>query len=315
MINGNSNNQFKMDDIDMKDTNMEATIFFETHLPDALRRALEYAGEDGFVASMPQLLHARVTAPFDNEIWNTWFYTSNSEESVVTTPQGNHVAVAVHGGGIFATPERFRKLYLASVDRSSPLGFTGLFGAKILAQEARDVQNGKLPDGTEIPVFSFDQFKRGDGELPRRYAVVMDFEMARSSKCGFASFADLKDDPLMIVRAGGVEAAAAYLDKAKGYYGTEEMGSWHRYNHMNPDQPQTFVPFLFDCLGGASNKEELDPAIRQQGNADSWFTHYRVSRDSGFGLRGDTAMINTARYVAVAPRNVLAGVRHLPFVA
>ncbi|MCH8278926.1 MAG: hypothetical protein IIC12_08370, partial [Proteobacteria bacterium] len=105
----------------MKDTKMEAAIIFETHLPDALRRALEYAGEDGFVASMPQLLHARVNADFDNEIWDTWFFTSTSEESLVTTPQGNHVAVVVHGGGIFAAPERFRTLYHANVNRSCKL--------------------------------------------------------------------------------------------------------------------------------------------------------------------------------------------------
>ena len=299
----------------MKDTKMEAAIIFETHLPDALRRALEYAGEDGFVASMPQLLHARVNADFDNEIWDTWFFTSTSEESMVTTPQGNHVAVVVHGGGIFATPERFRKLYLASVGRTSLDGFTGLFGAKILAQEAHDMLDGKLPDGSEIPVFSFDEFKLGVANLPRRYAVVMDFEMAKTSKCGYASFDELKEDPLMIVRAGGVEPAAKYLDKAQDYYGTTEMGSWHRFNDLNPDQPQTWVQFLFDCLGGASDKKSLDAASRQQGNVDSWFTHYRVSRDSGFGLRADLALTNIARYVAIAPRSVSTGVRHLPFVA
>ena len=119
----------------------------------------------------------------------------------------------------------------------------------------------------------------------------------------------------MIVRAGGVEAAARYLDKAKDCYETTEMGSWHRFDDLNPNQPQTWVQFLFDCLGGANDKEQLDPASRQQGIVDSWFSHYRVSRDSGFGLRGDSAMINTARYVAVAPRNVSAGVRHLSFMA
>jgi hypothetical protein len=297
----------------MNDNNMEAEIIFETHLPDALQRAREYAGDDGFVASMPQLLHARVNADFDNEIWNTWFFTSNSEESVVTTPQGHHVAVAVHGGGIFASPARFRKLYHASVDRNSKLGFTGLFGAKILEKEAHNLLDGRLPDGSEIPVFSFDEFMPGVENLPQRYAVVMDFEMARQSIHGFASYDDLKNDPLTIVRAGGAEAAAKYLDKAKEFYGTEEMGSWHRFGHMNPDQPQTFVLFLFDCLAGASESNGVDPAIRQQGNSDSWFTHYRISRDSGFGLRGDTAMINTARYVAVAPRNGSTGVRHLTF--
>ncbi len=149
--------------------------------------------------------------------------------------------------------------------------------------------------------------------MPRRYGVYLDFETARKSKSGFVSFDDLKDDPMMIVRAGGVEAAAAYLDKARVYYNTEAMGNWHSFNNIDPDQAQTFVTFLFDNLAGASIEEPSDPASRQQGNADTWFTHYRISRDAGFGLRGDTAMINMARYVAVAPRNVSTGLRYLPF--
>ncbi len=112
----------------MADMKMEAEIIFEPHVPNSLRRALEYAGDDGFVASMPQLLHARANAGYDNIIWNTWF-TSNSEESVVTTPQGNRVVVAIHGGGIFGSPERFERVYRASVDRSNPDGFTGQYAA------------------------------------------------------------------------------------------------------------------------------------------------------------------------------------------
>ena len=292
---------------------MEAVTIFDPHLPEALRRALDYAGQDGFVASMPQLLHARVNAPFDNDLWDTWAFTAHSEESAATTPQGNPVAVIVHGGGIFSTPERFRKLYFANVDRSSAYGFTGLFGAKISATEAGQVQEGRLPDGAEIPVFSFTELKRGIKNLPRRYAVVMDFAAAKGSACGFASFAALERDPLMIARAGGVEAAKRYLDRAQAYYGTASMGSWHRFADLDPRQPQTWILFLYDCLGGATDKKSLDLRMRQEGNADSWFTHYRIPRDAGFGLRGDAALINTARYVAVAPRNPSVGVRHLPF--
>jgi len=54
----------------MADIKMEAEIIFEPHVPNALRRALDYAGDDGFVASMPQLLHARTNASYDNIIWN-----------------------------------------------------------------------------------------------------------------------------------------------------------------------------------------------------------------------------------------------------
>ena len=52
---------------------MEAKIFFGSYKPVVLKRALTHAGQDGFVASMPQLIHARTNAPYDNVLWNTWF--------------------------------------------------------------------------------------------------------------------------------------------------------------------------------------------------------------------------------------------------
>ena len=75
-------------------TRMVAAIFFESYATIALRRALRYAGDDGFVASMPALLRARMNAEYDNIIWNTWF-SAYSEENVLTTPQGNHVVARI----------------------------------------------------------------------------------------------------------------------------------------------------------------------------------------------------------------------------
>ena len=299
----------------MSDTRNEAAVIFEPYLPDALRRALEYAGDDGFVASLPALLHARANASFDNEIWDTWFFTANSEENLVQTPAGNHVAVIVHGGGIFSTPQRFRRLYMASTWRDSAEGFTGLFGGKILETEAHAILEGRCPDGTEVPVYSYGDMVNGIDGLPRRYAVVMDFEVARTSKCGLTQIEALAEDPLMIARAGGAEAAAAYLDKAREYYGTKVMGSWHRFDDMDPLIPQAWIPFVYDCIGGAGEARELDESMRVTGEMDIWFTHYRIARDAGFGIRADTALINTARYIAVAPREVSTGVRSLAFSA
>ncbi len=281
----------------MDDINMEAEIIFDSHLPNALRRALEYAGDNGFVASMPQLLHARATAPYDNIIWNTWF-TSNSEESVVTTPQGHRVVVAVHGGGIYASPERFERTYRASVDRSNSEGFTGQYAGKISAREASDVLNGILPDGSEIPVFQFDEFKRGVADLPLRYGVISVFEMARKSTRGYDPFEVLKEEPNMIVRAGGVEPLAAYLDKAQARHNTKLMGNFHPFDHINPDQPQTRVTFLAGNNGGVGSEGD-----------------YNYGYDSEYGIGGYAMMLNMARYVAVAPRDVSTGVRHLPFQA
>ena len=282
---------------------MQAAMVFEPHIPTALRRALNYAGDDGFVASMPQLLHARAQASYDNIIWNTWF-TSNSEESVTKTPQGHPIVVAVHGGGIFATPERFKLLYHSSVDRSCKLGFTGLFAAKILEQEAHGLLDGKLADGTEFPVFSFDEFKRGVAGLPRRYAVVLDFETAKQCKSGYETFDDLKDDPLMIVRAGGVEAAAAYLDKARDRHNTVVMGLWHPFNSIDPGQPQTRVPSLAGNEGGVGSEDD-------DGHLYGYDAEYGIGGDSGIH---NTSMINIARYVAVAPRSVSTTLRNLPFM-
>ena len=281
----------------MTDIEMEAEIFFEAHKPDALRRAREYAGDDGFVASMPQLLHARATAHYDNIIWNTWF-TANSEESVVATPRGSHVVVAIHGGGIYASPERFEKMFHASTDYRNTHGYTEQHAGKISEREARNVLEGRLPDGTEVPVYPFEEFNRGIGDLPIRYGVVLDYESARQSLRGYEEFEVLKDDPNMIVRAGGVAANAAYLDKFQARHNTKSMGHWHPYNRIDPDQPQTRVLFLAGNQGG-------------WGTEDHDFGEYGY--DSEYGLGGDASMGGMARYVAVAPRDITSSVRHISF--
>ena len=281
----------------MKDTEMEAAVIFESHLPDALRRALEYAGDDGFVASMPALLHARTNAPYDNIIWNTWF-TANSEENVVTTKQGNHVVVTVHGGGIFASPERFERSLRADLSRHNSQGLTGQDAVKISQTEARDVLEGKLPDGSEIPIFQFDEFKRGIKDLPMRYGVVLDFEMARKAKRGYESIDVLRDEANMIVRAGGVEPLAAYLDKFRDRHNTKLMGNWHPYNRIDPDQPQTRILFLAGNKGGVGTEDEDD---------------HSYGYDAEYGLGGDASMVGMARYVAVTPRDVSTSLQNLDF--
>ena len=281
---------------------MEASIIFDSYLPDALRRALDYAGDDGFVASLPQLLHARANAPYDNVIWNTWF-SANTEETVCKTTAGHSVLVTVHGGGIFACPERFEVVYRADVNRSNSDGYTGEYAAKISAREARDVLDGKLPNGDEIPVYPFEEFERGVRDQPRRYAVVMDFGTARNSTSGYVPFDDLREAPLMIVRAGGAEAADAYLDKARDRHNTQVMGNWHPYRRIDPDLPQTRVLFLTGNRDGVGTEDDDDEI-------------YGYDADSGLGGEAcihNTSLINIARYVAVAPRDASTSVRDLPF--
>ncbi|MCH8073178.1 MAG: hypothetical protein IIA09_14625 [Proteobacteria bacterium] len=278
-------------------TRMVARIFFESYATIALRRALRYAGDDGFVASMPALLHARVNADYDNIIWNTWF-SAYSEENVVTTMQGNHVVVTVHGGGIFASPNRYERSLRADLSRYNSEGLTGQYAAKITAHEARDVLEGRLPDGTEIPIYLFDEFKRGVADLPTRYGVVLDFEVAKKGKRGYQRFEVLKDDPNMIVRAGGVEPLAAYLDKAKDRHDTKLMGNSHSHNWIDPDQPQARILNLGGNKGGVGS-EGKDQGL-------GW----GYDSDDGMGASWPGGF---ARYVAVAPRDVSTSLRNLDF--
>ena len=280
---------------------MEAAIFFDPYLPNALRRARDYAGSEGFVASLPQLLHARTAADYGNIIWNTWF-NPNTEENVLSTPQGNPVLVTVHGGGIFASPDRFEALFRASTDRFCELGFTGLFAGKITQAEAHNLLRGRLPD-SEIPVYTFDEFRQRSG-LPRRYAVVMDFARAKRCKSGYHGFAELKEDPLMLVRAGGGQAAAAYLDKAAARRNTARMGCWHPFHHIDPSQPQTRVPNLAGNNGHPGSEDD-------DGHLYGYDADYGIGGDSNIH---NTSMINIARYVAVAPQEAALRLRHLPFV-
>ena len=103
----------------------------------------------------------------------------------------------------------------------------------------------------------------------------------------------------MIVRAGGVEPLAAYLDKFKNRLSTTLMGNWHPYLRIDPDQPQTRILFL------AGNKGGVDSEGKDQG--PGW------GYDEEYGLGGDASMVGMARYIAVAPRDVAASLRNLDF--
>ena len=278
------------------ESRMVARIFFDSYGTLALHQALRYAGDDGFVASLPQLLHARVNADYDNIIWNTWF-TANSEESVVTTPQGNHVVVTVHGGGILGKPSRIERALRADLSRHNTHGLTGQYAAKITESEARELLGGKLPDGTEFPIYDFDAFRQGIADLPWRYGVVLDFETAKKSETGYVTFDTLRDDPIMICRAGGVDAAAAYLDKAGKRNDTSKMQIVHGHDEIDPDEPQTLLLTLGGNKGGVGSEGH---------EGLSW----GYGEDWGLSASGPVGM---DRYVAVAPRNVSNNLQHLDF--
>uniref|UniRef100_A0A7S2TSW5 Uncharacterized protein n=1 Tax=Lotharella oceanica TaxID=641309 RepID=A0A7S2TSW5_9EUKA len=280
--------------------NVEPKVFNEPHLPDALRQAQAYAGTGGHIVSLPELLAARANADFGNEVWNNWFTTVSEEIVFKPASKGKPVVLFVHGGGVLTSdPERIERCY-----RSDGRGMTSDQGsfrgaARLTWREASDLLSGRLPDGTGFPVYPFEVFKKGIPELPRRYAVVMDFSLAKQSKSGYESYEVLKEDPIFICRAGGVEAAKAYLEKSQSRHKCTKMGQWHPFSRIDASVPQGRITFLAGNLGGVGS------------DGSGHLSGY----DSDYGIGGDANIHNRGRFIAIARclSSSLTSLRDLPF--
>jgi len=235
--------------------NMRIELFYNWNIPAMLRKAHEYAGERGFVASLPQLVQGRLNASIENEIWQYWL-SANTEETVGRSAQGNLVFIESHGNGILNAPGRAEHGYLETWDYKN--------GAKVSEDEVKDILKGRLPDGSEIPIYSFDEFMKSP-DLPEYYAVVCDFDTIRRTTSGHTPFDELRRNPLFLVRAGGPEQAQAYLDKASEAYESEKagkadkLGNWHNLKRIDTDQPWA----RFIHVGGRRDKK---PSVREFGS-------------------------------------------------
>ena len=79
------------------------------NLAAALRKAQDYANDDGFVLTMPELLQAKIAAGSDHQYWQEGNYVL-TDEYVGPGPDGNPVVVVLHGGGLLI-PKRIERAY------------------------------------------------------------------------------------------------------------------------------------------------------------------------------------------------------------
>lgn len=188
-------------------------------------------GKKGYIASLPQIISIRIKTPYEENydgpiIWRHGF-RAYSEETAGKTPQGNPVILVIHGGGIFGLPQHIKK--------AMDLGLTKAYTARLSNREWYDALNGKMPDNSEIPIYSFCEFKdKTLRQLPVRYGVVLDFKDALVTPPNLPYPADenkLKENHLFITRAGGIELTNQFLDVL---INTELKGTC-KFNHIYHD--------------------------------------------------------------------------------
>ena len=148
---------------------------------DSLQQAETYAGSEGIVASMPQLIAGKSLTDKKSYLWKDWF-TALSQENIgidrkgTLVKAGSPVVVTVHGGGILS----YGRILDAYGD-----GLTPQSAAKLSEEEFSLLLKGTLPDGRSIPIYRIEDVQRGYIPHPFGvFGVAMDFETAKSTKNG-----------------------------------------------------------------------------------------------------------------------------------
>ena len=197
-----------------------------------LEEALDYVGTEGILATMPELIEAKVSTDNTHELWND-YYTAHTEENVGIDTKGRFygrgepVLVLVNGGGLI-TPERMREA------RDYQTGFWGHQSLEYEPKEFNKLLDGKLPDGTPIQLHSFEDIKEGIPNLPHRFGIVMPYRLALSTISEEHDKKEFLENPLVIARAGGPEHLEDYFEKSK----VSSIINFHHYLVEQKELPQ-----------------------------------------------------------------------------
>ena len=237
--------------------------FYNTNLPTALEEAINSIGKNGVIASMPYLIAGKAQADKENYLWKSWF-TALSEENIGVDKEGRFVesgkpvVVTVHGGGIL-TSDRIQKAY--------DEGLTEQRAAKLTEDEFSNLLNGTLPNGENINIYTIDDVQNNNiSHLFGKYAVVLDFESAKSTKSGYHQKEDFMKNPLVLARVGTPDYLEDYFEKAK-HSSDQDVRNSHIFEEIDTNQQQGRLLYLGDDYDGLSGHDNLDNCGRFVGVA------------------------------------------------
>ncbi len=227
------------------DSILKGKTFRKLKLSSALAKALNY----GLVVTMPEMIAAKVRcAPskgkkdydLSHGFWNA-SYDVHTEENIGIDQKGRFhnagepVLVLVNGGGIL-TPARIKQARRKRTVRGS---------AKYSNEEFDNLLNGKLPDGTSIELYSYEDIKKGVSNLPHRFGVVMPYSAAQNTKSTCFSKGEFLVNPLVIARNAGLQNLEEYFERAK-YKSDGMVSCCHPFNNRDATIPQGRVLCLYN---------------------------------------------------------------------
>ena len=108
----------------------------------------------------------------------------------------------------------------------------GRGGALLSQDEASNIAKEYF-QMVQIKMYDYNDYVN-ETRVPSRHGIILDFDVAKKARWIYGIFSILKKDPLFIARAGGVNAAAQYLDKLSSRnVNTTRMGNWHPFNRID----------------------------------------------------------------------------------
>lgn len=161
---------------------LNGEVFCDKKMSNALQLALDFAGPKGYVVTMPELIATKAKTGKINNSFKEIFYNAHTEENIGVDKQGRFYAVnkpvlvLVNGGGIL-NPKRIKK----ACDKT-------FFNecSKYADDEFNDLLDGRLPDGTSIKLYHFnDEIMNNISDLPHQFGIVMPYSVAQNTKSSF----------------------------------------------------------------------------------------------------------------------------------
>lgn len=138
--------------IQVKESRLPRAMAFyhQDGLPSAWKHAKKFAGKGGRLATMPDIVAARLASKPGDFPWETYFTTLSAEYYGISK-NGNRILIVAHGVGPMSTLDGVQKAYgyeYNDKDRNHR-------GGRITQQEFRDLESGKYGEVSIVDLESY----------------------------------------------------------------------------------------------------------------------------------------------------------------